>query len=391
MKKSLIIFSLLIVSAYLHAQNYYVYVTAESDDQVALVKFDGKKAETVKNIDVGVWPAEIEGPHGITVSPDGKHWYLSLAHGNPYGTLYKFETGSDEVVGTVELGLFPASMQISPVTGLLYCVNFNLHGDMVPSTVSVVDVETMTELDQITTGAMPHGSRLSADGMKHYSVAMMSGELFEIDALGLKVSKAFDLDKASASVMDGGMDHSKMDHSKMDHSKMNHEEMDHSKMDHSKMNHDMSGMKHSAFKPTWVSPHPSKDLVYVAGNGAAEVLEIDTKDWKATRKFKTGKGPYNIDLSPDGKYMVVSYKSDAQTGIWDLTTGKELARLDNSQKVTHGVAVSSDGKYAFVSVEGIQDDPGKVDVIDLQTLKVVDTANLGKQAGGIAFWKISED
>ncbi len=391
MKKSLIIFSLLIVSAYLHAQNYYVYVTAESDDQVALVKFDGEKAETVKNIDVGVWPAEIEGPHGITVSPDGKHWYLSLAHGNPYGTLYKFETGSDEVVGTVELGLFPASMQISPVTGLLYCVNFNLHGDMVPSTVSVVDVETMTELDQITTGAMPHGSRLSADGMKHYSVAMMSGELFEIDALGLKVSKAFDLDQASASVMDEGMDHSKMDHSKMDHSKMNHEEMDHSKMDHSKMNHDMGGMKHSAFKPTWVSPHPTKDLVYVAGNGAAEVLEIDTKDWKATRKFKTGKGPYNIDLSPDGKYMVVSYKSDAQTGIWDLTTGKELARLDNSQKVTHGVAVSSDGKYAFVSVEGIQDDPGKVDVIDLQTLKVVDTANLGKQAGGIAFWKISED
>lgn len=391
MKKSLIIFSLLIVSAYLHAQNYYVYVTAESDDQVALVKFDGEKAKTVKNIDVGVWPAEIEGPHGITVSPDGKHWYLSLAHGNPYGTLYKFETGSDEVVGTVELGLFPASMQISPVTGLLYCVNFNLHGDMVPSTVSVVDVETMTELDQITTGAMPHGSRLSADGMKHYSVAMMSGELFEIDALGLKVSKAFDLDQASASVVDGAMDHSKMDHSKMDHSKMNHEEMDHSKMDHSKMNHDMGGMKHSAFKPTWVSPHPTKDLVYVAGNGAAEVLEIDTKDWKATRKFKTGKGPYNIDLSPDGKYMVVSYKSDAQTGIWDLTTGKELARLDNSQKVTHGVAVSSDGKYAFVSVEGIQDDPGKVDVIDLQTLKVVDTANLGKQAGGIAFWKISED
>ena len=54
-------------------------------------------------------------------------------------------------------------------------------------------------------------------------------------------------------------------------------------------------------------------------------------------------------------------------------------------------SVSSDGKYAFVSVEGIQDDPGKVDVIDLQTLKVVDTADLGKQAGGIAFWKISED
>lgn len=358
-------------------QDYYVYVTAESEDEVALIKFDGEKAETIKTIQVGVWPVEIEGPHGITVGPEGKYWYLSLAHGNPYGTLYKYETGTDELVGEVKLGLFPASMQVSPVTGFLYCVNFNLHGDMVPSTVSVVDVESMTELKQITTGAMPHGSRLSADGQKHYSVAMMSGELFEIDALGLEVTRQLDLDAASESLnAKGKMDMAGMDHSQMDHSKMDHGNMGEMKM------------KHSAFKPTWVSPHPSKDVVYVAGNGKAEVLEIDTQTWKATRKFKTDKGPYNIDLSPDGRWMVVSYKTAGKTGIWDLTTGKEAARLDNSQKVTHGVAISSDSRYAFVSVEGVQDDPGMVDIIDLETLKVVDTAHLGKQAGGIAFWKI---
>jgi len=88
--------------------------------------------------------------------------------------------------------------------------------------------------------------------------------------------------------------------------------------------------------------------------------------------------------------MVVSYKTAAKTGIWDLETGKELASLDNSQKVTHGVAISSDSRYAFVSVEGKNDDPGMVDVIDLKTLKVIDTAYLGKQAGGIAFWKIDK-
>lgn len=386
--KKLIVLICLLAGSTLTAQNYYLYVTAESEDEVSVVKFDGKKAETIKNIPVGVWPAEIEGPHGITVDPNGEYWYLSLAHGNPYGKLYKYKTGTDEVVGTVELGLFPASMQISPVTGLLYCVNFNLHGDMVPSTVSVVDVESMTELEQITTGAMPHGSRLSRDGMKHYSVAMMSGELFEIDALDLRVSHKLDLDEASKMV---GMDHSTMDHSQMGHDMggMGTEKKEEA-MDHSKMNHDMSGMKHSAFKPTWVSPHPSKDLVYVAGNGADEVLEINTQTWKATRKFVTDKGPYNIDLSPDGKFMVVSYKTAGKTGIWNLETGEEVARIGNSQKVTHGVAISSDSKYAFVSVEGIGDDPGMVDVFDLQMLKLVDTAYLGKQAGGIAFWKISD-
>ncbi|OEK05004.1 YncE family protein [Roseivirga misakiensis] len=400
MKKIALTALIALMATAMHAQDYYVYVTAESEDEVSIVKFDGKKAETIKNIPVGVWPQEIEGPHGITVDPKGEYWYLSLAHGNPYGKLYKYKTGTDELVGSVELGLFPASMQISPVTGLLYCVNFNLHGDMVPSTVSVVDVESMTELDQITTGAMPHGSRISADGMKHYSVAMMSGELFEIDAFNLNVARKLDLDEASKSLVDHSkMDHSKMDHSKMDHSKMDMKKdekmdnMDHSKMDHSKMDHskmDMGDMKHSAFKPTWVSPHPQKNLVYVAGNGSAEILEIDTDTWKATRKFITDKGPYNIDLTPDGKMMVVSYKTAAKTGIWDLETGKEVARLDNSQKVTHGVAISSDSRYAFVSVEGKNADPGMVDIIDLKTLKVVDTAYLGKQAGGIAFWKVED-
>ena len=136
---------LVLLSAGAWAQDYYVYVTAESEDEVSLIKFDGTKATVEKTITVGVWPAEIEGPHGINISPDGKYWYLSLAHGNPYGTLYKFSTETNEVVGQVQLGLFPATMAISKATGFLYCVNFNLHGDMVPSTVSVVDPETMTE------------------------------------------------------------------------------------------------------------------------------------------------------------------------------------------------------------------------------------------------------
>jgi len=363
----------LLIALNANAQNYYVYVTAESEDEVAVVKFDGEKAETIKRIPVGVWPAEIEGPHGITVSPDGKHWYLSMAHGNPFGILYKYKTGTDELVGQTTLGLFPATMQISTATGLLYCVNFNLHGDMVPSSVSVVDPETMTELTKITTGAMPHGSRISPDGMKHYSVAMMSGELFEIDALNLSVSRKLDLDASSEMKTNGmaGMDHSQMDHSKMDHSKMGH-----------------GGMKHSKVKPTWVIPHPKWNKVYVAGNGSNEILEVDLDQWKVTNKFPGDKGPYNVEISPDGKKMVVTYKTAAKTGIWDLETGKELARLKNNRRVSHGVAMSSDSKYAFISVEGVGGESGSVDVIDLKALKIVATAELGKQAGGIYFWKV---
>ena len=358
-----------------YSQDYYLYVAAESDDTVSLLKFDGNNLSETERIVVGSYPTENEGPHGLTVDPNGKYWYLTLAHGNPFGKLIKYSTETNEVVDETTLGLFPASMQISSVTGFLYCVNFNLHGDMKPSSVSVVDPETMTEITRIKTGSMPHGSRITSDGLKQYSVAMMSGELFEIDALSLEVSRILDLE-----------DHSKMDHSKMEHSEMDHSKMEHSKMNDSKMDH--SKMKHSNVKPTWVIPHPNKNVIYIAGNGSDEIIEVDSDSWKVSKRIKTGKGPYNVEISPDGKYMIATLKSIGSTGIWDLDSGKLLSEVKNSTSVSHGIAISPDSKYAFISVEGIGGEPGIVDVIDIKSQTLIDNVEIGKQAGGIAFWKM---
>tara|TARA_Y100001970_G_scaffold292242_1_gene432665 strand:+ start:1168 stop:2259 length:1092 start_codon:yes stop_codon:yes gene_type:complete len=363
MKKLFFIF-LIIFGNDLFSQNYYVYVAAESDDAVSLIKFDGEISEEIDRIDVGIMPTEIEGPHGITIDPNGKYWYLSLAHGNPFGSLVKYSTETNQPITSTKLGLFPASMQISPITGLLYCVNFNLHGDMKPSTVSVVDPESMTEITQVKTGSMPHGSRISNDGLFQYSVAMMSGELFEIDAISLKVSRVLDLE------------------SKMD----NNDHMMHHSM-HKKEN---MTMKHSKTKPTWVIPHPIKNLLYIAGNGSDEIIEIDIDSWKILDRFKTGKGPYNVEITPDGKLLLATLKGEGRTGIWSLEDKSLIKVIDNSTNVSHGIAISTDSKYAFVSVEGIGGEPGKVDIIDLKKLELVSSLNVGKQAGGIAFWKISD-
>ena len=42
----------------------------------------------------------------------------------------------------------------------------------------------------------------------------------------------------------------------------------------------------------------------------------------------------------------------------------------------------------FVSVEGIGGEPGTMDVIDIKKAIKVASADLGKQAGGIIFWKM---
>lgn len=361
----------------LSAKDYYIYCATESEDEVALIRFDGKTAYVEKRIPVGVWPLEIEGPHGITVSPEGDFWYLSMAHGLPYGHLYKYKTGTDEMVDRVELGLFPATMSISNATGLIYIVNFNLHGGhSESSTVSIVDPDEMIEIDRIETGIMPHGSRLLNNGLKHYSVAMMSGTLYEIDAMSMEISRTLSTAPPKMKMNN----HTSHNMKKMDHSKMNMGMKKNEKMDHNM----------PPEKPTWVYPHPNDDLIYVVNNGTNNVVEIDVKKWEVVRTFKTDKAPYNCEVSQDGRHLVVTYKGAAKTGVWDLKTGKEIAKFNNTRKVTHGVVISPDSRYAFVSVEGIGKEPGSVEIFDLKELKPVAVAEIGKQAGGIAFWKMED-
>ena len=336
---------------------YYVYVCAESDDEVALVKFGPNGGELVKNIPVGSIPGEIEGPHGIDVSPDGRYWYVSIAHGVPFGSVQKYETNTDAWIGGTPLGMFPATLAISSSTGLLFAVNFNLHGPMEPGTISIVETETMTEVGRVETGIMPHGSRFDRQGAKHYSVAMMSDTLVELDAFSFEVTRQLKL--PATIIEDRSVDKA------------------------------TSVAAHATVQPTWVTSPTPQDKVYVAGNAVDTIFEVDLKKWEVTSKFEhTGKGPYNIDTSPDGRMLVVTYKRDATIGFWDLDTGEELARKTTTRRVPHGVLVTPDGEYAFITLEGIGGEPGTVEVYHLRTQERVAVVDVGMQAGGIAFWKM---
>jgi DNA-binding beta-propeller fold protein YncE len=147
-------------------------------------------------------------------------------------------------------------------------------------------------------------------------------------------------------------------------------------------------MHHSKIKPTWVTPDPTNDYVYIAGNGSNEILKVDLNKWEIIDRIKTGKGPYNLEVSPDGKYLLASIKSEGRTGVWKLKDLSFIKNIDNSGSISHGIVISPDSKYAFTSLEGVGGDPGIVDVISLEKLEVVSSVEVGKQAGGIAFWKI---
>ncbi len=353
-------------------RDYWLFAASEGNDQIALIKYGpaGIKVERINT--TGIMPADVDGPHGVAMSPDGEFYYVTTAHGTPFGFLWKYATKNDALAGRVMLGNFPATAQVSPDGAFVYVVNFNLHGEMVPSDMSVVAADEMVEVARIPTCTMPHGSRINPQGTKQYSGCMMDDLAVEIDTRTFGVSRHFLLTKGKEMGMPGAPVIKK----------------------DPRAAHDMSGHGMEPARPgdiscspTWVQPSADGTKIFVACNKSSDIVEVDVARWKMTRRIPAGDGVYNLAVTHDGKYIVTTNKRGKSASIIDIASGREAARVATTRRVASGLAVSSDDRYAFVTQEGVGSEPGAVDVIDLRTLTKVATIDIGQQAGGIDFWK----
>ena len=354
-------------------KEYLVYVLSEAADKISLVRFGPEGIRIDHEIDTGDMPVDIDGPHGIVVSPDRQFYFVSIAHGRPFGTVWKYSTKNDTVLGKTTLGYFPATMDITPDGNFLFVVNFNLHGDMVPSSVSVVSTQTMTEVARIQTCTMPHGSRLNAQGTKQYSACMMDDMLVEIDTRTLKAARHFVVTKGHEQGIDGPP----------------RKEATSTAMHSMHGGHGSEAPKPGdvSCSPTWAEPSPDGASVFVACNASSEIVEVNANTWKLVRRIPARPGVYNLDITHDGQRLIATNKRDQSVSIYDLKTGKELARVPTKRKVLHGVVVTPDDRYAFITVEGVGSEPGTVEVIDLAALKTVATLDVASGAAGIDFYK----
>jgi len=131
------------------------------------------------------------------------------------------------------------------------------------------------------------------------------------------------------------------------------------------------GPDQSTCSPTWAQPGADGSKVYVACNRTSDIVEVDVGTWTMTRRLPAGNGVYNLAVTRNGKYVIGTNKRDQSVSVVDLASGKEAARIKTKRKVVHGVVVSPDDRYAFVSVEGIGSEPGTLEVIDLQRMQSV--------------------
>ncbi|MFV2007094.1 MAG: YncE family protein [Longimicrobiales bacterium] len=345
---------------------YYAYVAAESADLIHRIRFGADGASLDKTIPVGELSVETEGPHALMISQGGEYLYLTTGHGFPDGKLWKFRAGPDTLVqAPILLGRFPATLDLTPDGLYAFVANFNLHGEKVPSTISVVYTPEMVEVAQIDTCTQPHGLRVGPRGTHLYTNCIQDDQLVELDTRTFKVSRRFSVAVGhEGSIPDGA-------YRPEDHMRPGQP-------------------KSPSCAPTWAEPSPGGSKVYVACNKGDTILEIDTRDWVLLRKLPTGRGIYNLDITPDGKMLVGTLKQGAGVEFFDLERWASVGIVRSSTTVTHGVAITPDSRFALVSVEGVGAEPGKVDIYDLRSLRRVGEVEVGQQAGGIVFWRMEK-
>lgn len=357
-------------------RDYLLFVGSEGNDAIAMLRFGPAGLVKEREFKIGTNPTELAGPHGVAVAPDGKSYFVTTAHGMPGGSMWKFSTVGDSAQGKVMLGNFPATVQLSPDGLYAWTVNFNLYGDMVPSSVSVVYAPDMVEIARIKTCVMPHGSRLSPNGSRHYSACMMDDLLVEIDATRLGVTRHFMLGKGSEMGMTGAPKAGGMAGMPGMSSMPG-------------MSHDNTAMAAAvSCSPTWAQPSVDGSKVWVACNKSNELVQIDVASWKMDRRFPAGEGVYNLAVTPDGKLIVGTNKKGKSVSVFDAASGKILATIPMSRRIPSGLVISPDNRYAFITLEGVGSEPGTVEAVDLVALRSVATVDVGPQAGGIDIWRV---
>lgn len=308
----------------------YVYTANESGSISKIDVATNKVVETIKD----------EGsPHNVQVSPDGTVFAYTSAvmmeenqtgHGsmsmNGSAVFYDAETGKE--IARVEVGEHPAHIVFTE-DGKYVLVTNNEDNN-----VSIINAKTYKLINNVTVGKGPHGFRISNDSKYAYVVNMGEGTVSVVDIENNKELKKIKIGSTPIT--------------------------------------------------TGITKDGKTLVVTLNAENAVAIVDLATDK---IEKIQVGVGPAQLYLDADDKYVFVANQGTEENpsntvSKVDLTTKKVVTNIETG-KGSHGVVVSPDNKYVYVT--NMYEDT--VSVIDNAANKVIATITVDGEPNGISFKK----
>ncbi len=297
MRQLLVAFGALLAAVTAAAQNPRLYVANQDDATVSIVDpATHRLIETLDLAAMGFGPNAR--PHHIQVEPDGRYWYLTMIGA---GKVVKFDR-ANRIVGSVALEV-PGLLSLDPTADRLV-VGRSMSAVNPPKRIAMIRRSDMTLLDEYEV-FFPRPHALVVDPRGRYAY---------VASLGVNQFASVRLEDGQSTLVD------------------------------------LEGGPQSL---TQFAVSPDGHWLVLTAQSGDRLLVYDTRD-PAKPVFATSvpmpKGPFEPVFTRDGKTVFVTnldanVVTSVDVGTWSITTTIESPGFGQP----HGVALSADGRYLFVS------------------------------------------
>ena len=287
-------------------------------------------------------------------------------------TMVVVDAATLKVVATVPAGEGPHEMTVSPDGKLAFVANYGAqqHGH----SLSVIDIAARKEIRRVELGPLlrPHGIETKDD--KVYFISELTRTVGRYDF-------ATDtIDWLTGTGQDGGHMLVVTPGGKRIYTA--------NRVSHTVTSIDI-GMPSSpgkimqiatGSKPEGIDISPDSKEVWVGNTGDGTIDIIDVASNKIKQSFAVGKVPIRVKFTPDGKRVLVSDNGAGELIIIDAAARKVIKRV-KAAGAPVGILIVPDGKKAFVARSG----SGMVSAFDLDTLEFTADVKTGNGPDGMGW------
>jgi DNA-binding beta-propeller fold protein YncE len=351
-------------------------ITDNLSDELSYV--DPVQPTLLGNVPVGDVPVELEGPHHLAASPDGKYIYYNLSnyvpgtgsgphgsHGTGMvpGSLVKLDAATNEKVAEVLVDRSPGDIILSKDGKYGFVSHYDLlrlqaalvAGTGLPdsaySDVAIVDLTTMTRVSMIPVCPTAHGEGLSADDNTLYVTCANSDQVAVLDVS----DRAHPTVKARVNVgpTPGTLDQ-------------------------------------PSYSPYALTVSPSDGTVWISDNKSADVRVFDPATMQMDGSKTVGVNGIAMfaSFTPDGKKLYVPHQGDDQMHEIDTQTlaMRVLALPPSACLNAHAFVLGPDGINGVTVCEGDHVmRPGSIVFVNVQAFAVTGFVNVGMFSDGAAW------
>jgi DNA-binding beta-propeller fold protein YncE len=321
-------------------------ITNNLSDTMSMIAADSQGADLGEAV-VGDNPVELEGPHHLAASPDGKYIYYNLSNYAPGtgsgphgshgtgavpGSLVKLDAATMQNVGEAGVGRSPGDVILNKAGTLAFVSHYDLlaiqqalmagAGEMAAySPLAIIDTTTMTRLSLTPLCVTAHGEGLSADEKTLYVTCAQTDSMAVVDVSDPKkpmVTMRLPVGPGAATFG-----------------------------------------QPPAYSPYALTVSPKDGTVWISDNTTGDVRVFDPAQMKMdpTKTVTVGGIAMFAAFSADGQYIYVPHQGDDKVTRIDTSTAPPFATMDLPLPASaclnaHAFVMAPDGQTAVVVCEG---------------------------------------